>query len=760
VFVVVATTTTTTTGVMEFHVVVDPTSSLGRRRRIQNYPSPDQFPIFTSLSQAANAVATLRQQQQQQQQQPVTVYIHTHDDSNNNNNNNNNAWAISEPILLNASHSHTVWKSASKISMARIHGGYRLDARDFQRVGKHIVTMILPKDISLIGSRLQSGGLNECAHDHAIKIIWNGSMLTLARFPNANRNQPSWYRIRNVTSPNSFTYYYDDEESDEDASVEDEEENQNNRLQQQKHTRIRFSKDLWLHGYWQSDWADNYVQVQSITTKKRTSHHHHTDSNNGTVVLHDDDNGEKEDVIHIDTNTSHVLYNLSNDARFYVLNSLHLLDAPGEYFLDHANRKLYIYPPSSFNDDDDNPPPEVYISQASHLIVAENVTDVHFENIHFDISQGSALVFNHSTHVSITNASITNVGGSYAIWWDNVTHSTIDNVHITKLACSGIGWMRSGNRRTLQSSYNRIQHNRIHDYARWKRTYMAAIHYDDACGHVIVGNEIYDAPHQGIAGHGNNIVIRSNHLHDLCYETSDGGAVYFGRTFADRGNVIVNNHFQRIRRTDVYYANQKNHSSSKIIIKGYAHVQAIYLDDQMSGFNITGNWIVDSDTGILIGGGRDHSMVRNRFVNVDIPIFWDKRGIFNTAPCEPHGAFQAELEKYHFQQPPWSIRYPELVSTFQNNPCAPANNAIQDLQFCWSNHPNASSPSSSSSWILTPSTSLEELVLWNNSFSNIAQNDSLCNHHYHYSLDTSEGTFSVAGKALEKMILNEGLEIQ
>jgi hypothetical protein len=676
------------------------------------------------LSQAANAIAKFRQQQPPSSDQPlpVTVYIH------------GNSIAIREPLVLNASHSYSTWKSASSTTntRARIHGGYRLDIRQFQKIGNHIYKINLPSDVSL--GTFQSGiALNECAHDQTNSVIWNGSMLTLARFPNENRTQPQWYRIRNVTSPNSFTYYYDDNNNNTDAADN-----------QKRDTTIRFSNDLWLHGYWNSDWADNYVKVQSITTTTTNNHH----------------DGDEEDIIvHIDTNTSHILYKLSNDARFYVLNSLDLIDTPGEYYLDRTKRQLYIYPPTSFDWDDDDPP-EVYISQAAHLIVADNVTHVHLENLHFDISQGSAIIFNHSNHISIINSSITNVGGSWAVLWDNVTHSTIANVHITQLACSGIGLLRSGDRHTLQSSYNRIQHNRIHDYARWKRTYMAGIYYDDACGHVLVGNEIYDAPHQGISGHGNDIIIRSNHLHDLCYETSDGGAMYFGRSFADRGNVIANNHFERIRRTDVYYADHHHHSN-KIIIKGYPQVQAIYLDDQMSGFNITGNWIRDSDTGILLGGGRDHFIAQNRFVNVDIPIFWDKRGVINvvnTAFCEPHGAFQTELENYHFQQPPWSIRYPELVSMFQDDPCAPANNVIHDFQFCWSNHSNASSPTPSS-WIHASSTSLEELVLWNNSFSKIAQNGSLCNHP-HPHIDTSEGSFSLDDKAMEKLVLNNALEIQ
>jgi hypothetical protein len=614
-------------------------------------------------------------------------------------------FALSEPLTLNASHSNTVWRSYSSNGQdpARIHGGYRIYASSFTTFQGPILVASLPQSLDLgeiesdlsqsdlgdlfptggeienVGDlaeliqlgNIQSGGLRSCANSKA-EVVWNGNMLTLARYPNVNKNEndQQWLRIRRVISPDSFTYT--------NASAEGE--------------PIQFSEDLWVHGYWNYDWADNYLKVKSIIN----------------------------DVIQIDTSTSPVLYNLTRNARFYALNSLDLLDAPGEYFIDRDNYKLYIYPPSN------STPEQVYVANAPTLIVAENLTNVQFDNIIFGISQSTALVFRNATSVSFRNSSIANVGGSYAILFDNVSNSIVSNVQMSKLSCAGIGVLRSGNRTTLQKSGVVIRQNRIFDYARWKRTYAPGIYFLDSCGHQIMFNEIFDAPHQGIAGRGNDVIIRGNYLHDLCYETSDSGAFYTGRSYAERGNVIAFNVFERIRTT------LRNSS----FVLGFPSVQAIYLDDQMSGFSVIGNDILDSDTGILIGGGRDHRIVsNNRFINVDLPFFFDKRGLADRTRCDPGGSFELELEAYRYRDPPWSIRYPELLTTFVNNStdsCAPANNFVREIQFCRDNN-------LSSSWIRTPSTSLEELVLWNNTFLHIAKDFIPCGYSSSMTFSTKLG---------------------
>ena len=69
---------------------------------------------------------------------------------------------------------------------------------------------------------------------------------------------------------------------------------------------------------------------------------------------------------------------------------------------------------------------------------------------------------------------------------------------------------------------------------------------------------------------GNDCIFVGNTISNMCYEATDTGAFYTGRSWIHRGNIIVNNVFQHIR-------------ASESVVLGSKSVQAIYLDDQVGG---------------------------------------------------------------------------------------------------------------------------------------------------------------------------------
>jgi hypothetical protein len=56
-------------------------------------------------------------------------------------------------------------------------------------------------------------------------------------------------------------------------------------------------------------------------------------------------------------------------------------------------------------------------------------------------------------------------------------------------------------------------------------------------------------------------------------------------------------------------------------------VQAVYLDDQLSGTIITDNLFENCMTGVMIGGGRDNLVMFNHFKNNDLAVHLDNRGM-------------------------------------------------------------------------------------------------------------------------------------
>lgn len=54
---------------------------------------------------------------------------------------------------------------------------------------------------------------------------------------------------------------------------------------------------------------------------------------------------------------------------------------------------------------------------------------------------------------------------------------------------------------------------------------------------------------------------------------------------------------------------------------------AFYLDDEMSGYQFYNNTIRNAAVGILLGGGRDNTIMNNYFENNQNDIHFDDRGM-------------------------------------------------------------------------------------------------------------------------------------
>jgi len=611
---------------------------------------------FRTIQRAADALAMTNRSDASQVPRRRTVRLFP-----------GNYW-LDQSLNLNQRHSNTTWtthtpeqrkinanrprRGVGKANRRRAHirGGYKIKPSSFKAWHKNpnILVARIPSHVGDLG-RIRSGDLQQCANSKA-EVFYNGEQLTLARYPNIVDDKWTWDTIVNVTSNVSFTFHGD------------------------RPLRRQYEKapDLWLHGYWKFDWADNYVAAKVNADEKSYT---------------------------IDTVSSRILYELTNGARYYVLNLLQELDAPGEYYIDRKRRLLYVYPPVPMSAES-----EIVVSAIENLVRADHLTDTSFVDIVWSTSRGTGLNFSSPSRVEIIGGSISNVGGAEAILLKNATDCRVRNVTISDCNCGGIN-VTGGDRRTLASSKTELSHNHIANFAKWKRTYMAGILFG-GCGHVISNNTVAHAPHTGITGRCNDCVFSGNYLHDLCYEGVDAGAFYAGRSWAERGNIVKNNVFQRIRRIE-----NATH--------GYGRVQAIYLDDQMSGYDVINNTVLDSDTAILLGGGRHNKLIGNKSIRTQLPLSFDARGLtWDAASCKPGNEFEAELASYDYMKPPWSSRYPELAGIFEDRPCTPTHNVVSDMVFCGLEQ--------GSSWIETPGADMARLLVWDNRFANISEDESMC----------------------------------
>lgn len=197
-------------------------------------------------------------------------------------------------------------------------------------------------------------------------------------------------------------------------------------------------------------------------------------------------------------------------------------------------------------------------------------------------------------------------------------------------------------------------------------------------GIYVARNRIEHGPHTGITGGGCNNLFEYNHLSHLTFETVDVGAFYVGRSWAQRGNVARFNVFDTIRSTER-------------LSQASCSQNAFYLDDEMSGWTFgPGNTIINSTQGVLLGGGRDNVIRDNKFVDNDVDVAFDNRGMnwqsksckYNCSASLGSSCFRVALEAVNYQHPPYSTAFPKIVNIYDDHPCVPVNNLITGNRYC------------------------------------------------------------------------------
>lgn len=383
-------------------------------------------------------------------------------------------------------------------------------------------------------------------------------------------------------------------------------------------------KDIWLHGFWFWDWADTYEPVESIDTEKSI----------------------------ITNRKPYHWYGYRAGARWYAVNLLAELDAPGEWYLDRGNGQLYFWPPAPLEGR------EACVSLIDNIVQIDNASHVSLVGLTLEVCRGTAIKMDGGQNNRIAGCTIRNAGNG-AIHIDGGTGHGVQSCDIYQIGETAVS-VSGGDRKTLTPGNHFVDNCEIRDYSRWVYTYRSGI----SIGGVdlrVSHNLIHDAPHNAIGLSGNEHTIEFNEVHHVCRITDDAGAFYMGRDFTQRGNVIRHNYWHHIGD-----------------FQSWIGVQAVYLDDWSSGTTITGNIFYKLFRGILIGGGRDNIVKNNLFAECANPVFVDARGLgwakyyFD----DTNNTLIERLNAMPYRQPPWSERYPELLTLYEDEPAKPKGNVI------------------------------------------------------------------------------------
>ncbi|MEO6181960.1 MAG: right-handed parallel beta-helix repeat-containing protein, partial [Verrucomicrobiota bacterium] len=180
---------------------------------------------------------------------------------------------------------------------------------------------------------------------------------------------------------------------------------------------------------------------------------------------------------------------------------------------------------------------------------------------------------------------------------------------------------------------------------RWSKCYVPAV-LMDGVGLRVSHNLIHDHPHCAILFNGNDHLIEFNEIHHIALETGDVGAIYAGRNYTYRGN--------RMRCNFIHHTGGVGMGS-----------MGIYLDDCVSGAEIFGNIFYKVHRAAFIGGGRDHQVINNIFVDCNHAVEVDGRGL-DQSPVW-HAMVDKTMRQHLVDMPHALYRdhYPDLTSLDQ-----------------------------------------------------------------------------------------------
>jgi hypothetical protein len=344
---------------------------------------------------------------------------------------------------------------------------------------------------------------------------------------------------------------------------------------------------------------------------------------------------------------------------YYAYNLLEEIDEPGEYYLDRNSGELYLWPMGPLADS------PIQASMVEGCLVRLECTEyVTLRNLTLEVARGPLLQINSGDHNGAVGCLFRNCG-EYAAEISG-SDNGLDQCEIVDCGEEGV-LLEGGSRSTLTAGNNYVTNSRIHRIGRINWTYHPAINLKGGCGNIASHNLIDDLPHLAVMFSGNNHVIEFNEISRVCEHTSDAGAIYSGRDWGYRGNIIRNNFIHNVR--------------SDLLGVG---TNGVYLDDFVSGTQVIGNVFYEiSGAAIFCGGGRDNIMSNNVIARCGMGHYngdYSRAKINNTADSTFNLLERLSEDGIQYQAGVWASAYPN---------CAAIPNSWNEIQHgLWRNPQN------------------------------------------------------------------------
>jgi parallel beta-helix repeat protein len=301
--------------------------------------------------------------------------------------------------------------------------------------------------------------------------------------------------------------------------------------------------------------------------------------------------------------------------RYFVENTLAELDSPGEWYLDRAARKLYLWPKRplakgalviaprltqliEFRGEKDQP---VQYLRLAGLTLQETDYTPDDGFIMYGASRDGVITLSQTAHVAVEGCRLLNIGKAGLLSAYDRGNRFVGN-EISHTAEGGIYL-------SFSAGGTVIADNDIHHLG-WVYKHVAGISTgEEVHGALIAHNLVHETPRWGISVENTtstNNLIEYNHIHHVNNESYDTGGLEVTQQSRDHRSA-TSFRYNLIHDTGGY---------SSTMGQDMWNSWGIYLDSFAGGFSVYGNVVYHAaDGGLLVQGGKDNKVYNNIFVD-------------------------------------------------------------------------------------------------------------------------------------------------
>ncbi len=338
-------------------------------------------------------------------------------------------------------------------------------------------------------------------------------------------------------------------------------------------------KDVVMSYYTKSGYEHFFAPVEKISPKDRT------------IFLN------KENVM---SNPTYERMGPNANARVVIMNLLEEIDMPGEYVIDRANKKIYIYPQGG------EPSNNMSISLTNQPIVLfKGASNITLQGLTIGYCRSDAVkIMEKSSNIVIDGCEICNAGTN-GIYVHSSTQISVVNSDIYNVGSNGVYMERCGDVIYLKESGNKVNNNDIHNVGRFKKCATGGVVTSYCCGVEITNNRIHRIPHQGVWIDATPIAkVDRNEVYDAVRETMDAGALYVNGGVQDWGVEFTNNFIHDVTND----------------LSGRGSTHGTYADAQHHNVKMDNNIFYNVKSGAAFqNGGSFASIANNIFIDCPVP---------------------------------------------------------------------------------------------------------------------------------------------